>query len=56
MSIEDAKANVGSGVIRRTGILQHGIITSVNNTYVFVRYEGNNHSKATNPSELEFLS
>jgi hypothetical protein len=35
---------------------EDGTITSVNDTYVFVRYAGDTGSKATSPNDLEFLS
>lgn len=54
MTINEAKANIGVKVERRTGILEQGVITSVNDTYVFVRYKGDEHSKATYPDELNF--
>jgi hypothetical protein len=34
----------------------NGVITSVNDTYVFVRYAGDQHSKATAPKDLELLT
>lgn len=34
---------------------EDGMITSVNDTYVFVRYAGDQHSKATSPEDLELL-
>lgn len=34
---------------------EDGVITSVNDTYVFVQYVGDRHSKATRPEDLEFL-
>jgi hypothetical protein len=32
---------------------EDGVIISVNDTYVFVRYTGDQHSKATRPGDLE---
>lgn len=33
-----------------------GTITSVNDFYVFVRYDGDNHSKATKHENLEWVN
>jgi len=32
---------------------EHGVITSFNDTYVFVKYENNTSSQATRPEDLE---
>jgi hypothetical protein len=57
MTIEEAKSLLGAGVVYKNGngSREDGVITSVNNTWVFVRYRGDNHSKATDPSQLEKL-
>lgn len=60
MSIEDAADNIGRVVVYRGHSFgnqsgQQGIITSVNATYVFVRYAGNQTSQATRPQDIEFL-
>lgn len=34
---------------------EDGVITSFNHVFVFVRYKGDLHSKATDPNELEWL-
>jgi hypothetical protein len=36
-----------------TGHRERGIVTSTNNTYVFVRYDGDTGSKATYPANLK---
>jgi hypothetical protein len=68
MNIGEAKANVGRGVVynpevglrRELGYghdrQEDGVITSVNDTYVFVRYTGDQTAKATRPEQLQFLS
>ena len=33
---------------------EEGVITSWNDTYIFVRYGGDNHSKATSPRDLDW--
>lgn len=54
MTIEEAKHNIGAHVVYRSGIIKHGVITSANDWYVFVRYTGDSHSKATNARDLTF--
>jgi hypothetical protein len=39
----------------RVGPHEDGVITSWNDKYIFVRYDGDKTSKATNPSNLDFL-
>lgn len=58
MTVEEARERIGSGVvyIPDHGPREDGIITSVGNYNVFVRYKGDTHSKATNPATLEFLT
>lgn len=58
MNLDDARANVGNGVVykRPDTRLEDGVITSVNDTYVFVRYAGDQTSKATRPEDLELLN
>lgn len=55
MSIDEARASIGLLVIyRRPGQpLDEGVITSVSDRYVFVRYGSNTGSAATNPADLE---
>lgn len=58
MTLDEARANIGVGVTYRPpgGVIEDGVITSVNARWVFVRYRGDNHSKATHPRDLEWLS
>lgn len=55
LTLDIARQNVGRGVIYRPGVGQPeaGVITSVNDTHVFVRYGADRGSKATRPSDLE---
>lgn len=58
MTIEQAKNNIGNRVtyIPYEGCdvsqYEFGVITSVNDSYVFVRYGSNLRSQATNPCDL----
>jgi len=59
MTLDEARERIGSGVVyqsRPGAPLEDGEITSVNDTYVFVRYTGDRTSKATSPGALEFLA
>lgn len=63
MTTEEACAHIGDGVIYRprphrpwADEPEEGIITSVNDSYVFVRYGGQQTSAATNPADLELLA
>lgn len=49
MQIEEARNNICRMVKYRE---EYGIITSVNSTYVFVKYANDNNSKATAPQDL----
>lgn len=53
MKIEEAKNGIGQKVAYKKG-LEYGIITSVNNTFAFVKYGSDAGSKATYPNDLEF--
>jgi len=55
MTINEARASIGLLVIyRRKGQKpDEGVITSVNDRYVFVRYGSQVGSAATNPADLE---
>lgn len=55
MNLEQAAAHIGDRVTYRprAGCLEHGVITSVNDNYAFVRYDGNYWSKATYPGFLQ---
>ena len=52
MTLEEAREHVGSGVVYRG---EDGTITSVNDSFVFVRYGSDQHSKATSPGDLQLL-
>lgn len=55
MTLDEARQSIGSGVVFRGGASsedEDGVITSVNDTYVFVRYGGDQHGKATRPEDL----
>lgn len=47
--IDPTKDDIGRLVIYQVGteFQEEGIVTSFNNFYVFVRFKGENHSKAT---------
>jgi hypothetical protein len=55
LTLEEAAEHVGHGVVY---LPQHedGVITSVNDRWVFVRYSGDSHSKATNAHDLTLLA
>ena len=36
------------------GVQEEGVITSFNDIFIFVRYDGDTHSKATYPHDLEW--
>lgn len=56
MTLDEARDNIGNKVIYYVGF-QHeeGVITSVNEIYVHVRYGADIGSKATRPEDLELL-
>jgi hypothetical protein len=60
MTLALAAAAVERAVVylpsRRWGRLESGVITSVNDTFVFVRYGANQTSTATRPEDLELES
>ena len=60
MTLDNARKNIGR-YVKYTPFkgcdksqIELGVITSVNDSYVFVRYGNDLHSKATNPSDLSF--
>ena len=58
MTLEQARARVGAGVVYRPhpdAIAEDGVITSVNDRYVFVLYAGDRTPKATPAEALTFL-
>ncbi len=58
MTLNEARRHVGHGVVYRTahGPTEQGVITSVNDAYVFVRYGTDAGSQATRPEQLELLA
>ena len=56
MTLSEARDHAGHGVIYATGHrAEDGVITSVGDRWVFVRYAGDQHSKATAPELLTLL-
>lgn len=61
MKLEEAKNGVGRKVVYTPfegcdpSLLEEGVITSVNDRYVFVRYGSDKNSKPTSPYDLKFL-
>jgi replicative DNA helicase len=59
VTLDEARRAVGSGVVyvpHLGGLREDGVITSVNADYVFVRYRGDQTSKATPPECLTLLA
>lgn len=58
MTLETARKRIGSAVVYRPrpGVVEQGVITSVNDRYVFVRYGAQMTSQATSPSDIEPLT
>lgn len=59
MTLAEAAAGVGRGVVytpHHGGPKEDGVITSVNDRYVFVRYGARQGSSATEAADLEFLA
>ena len=57
MTLDEARAAIGRAVVYypTVGKNEDGVITSVNDTFVFVRYGAAKQSAATRPEDLEFL-
>lgn len=58
MTLSEARERVGSGVVYCPypgAQAEDGEITSVNDSYVFVRFVGDRQSKACRAHDLEFL-
>jgi hypothetical protein len=61
MNLEDAKKNIGRGVVYQAypgAPEEDGVITSVNDSYVFVHYRrqySGSAGQATNPKDLRFI-
>jgi hypothetical protein len=58
MTLDEARAHIGEAVAYRVAgeLAEDGVITSVGNVAVFVRYEGDRHSKATDPADLTLIA
>ncbi|OBY33506.1 hypothetical protein [Mycolicibacter kumamotonensis] len=62
MTIDEAREQVGHKVVYRAPHLasdspgEEGVITSVSDSYAYVRYGADVHSKATYPALLEAVS
>lgn len=58
MTLDEAREHVGAGVVYLPPgrPREDGVITSVNDRYVFVRYDGDKGSKATTPTDLILLA
>lgn len=59
ITLAQARNHIGSGVVYTAphgATREDGVITSVGQQFVFVRYAGDNHSKATHPDNLDFLA
>lgn len=56
VTLEAARENIGRGVVYRPGFgePEAGVITSVGEANVFVRYGADRGSKATRPGDLEW--
>jgi len=61
VTLDEAREHIGHGVIYRPYIgglarAEEGTITSVNDSYVFVRYGTRRTSAATSPEDLTLLA
>lgn len=57
MTLSEARERIGSGVVYRPypgAPAEDGEITSVNDSYVFVRFVGDRQSKACRAEDLKF--
>jgi hypothetical protein len=57
--IEPTEADIGRKVIYRDllgvrGVIEEGVISSLNDSWVFVRYDDNPQAQATHRSHLEW--
>ena len=55
MTLQEAKENIGNQVVYTNfiGSYEYGIITSVNDKFIFVRYGEDVGSQATRPEDLK---
>lgn len=55
MTLDEARASIGLLVVYRTEFCgpDEGVVTSVNDHYVLVRYSAHVGSQATDPADLE---
>lgn len=58
MTLDEARASIGAAVFyfSRHTPTERGVITGVNDRYVFVRYRGDRFPKATAPELLELTN
>jgi hypothetical protein len=58
MTLGETREHLGEGVVYRTAYskTEDGVITSVGGRWVFVRYSGDQRSKATDPGMLRLLA
>ena len=58
MTLDQARQHIGDGVVYSPdhGPAEDGTITGTSDRYVFVRYAGDSHSKATAPEDLTLLA
>jgi hypothetical protein len=58
MTLDEARASIGAKVLYRTayGRTDDGVISSVNDRWVLVRYGADTGSKATDPAALSLLA
>ena len=56
ITLEQAAGAIGEGVVYRSGspTPESGVITSVNQNYIFVRFGADRHSKGVYPTDLAF--
>jgi hypothetical protein len=57
MTLAEARDRIGYGVVYHPehGPAEDGVIVGVSEVYVFVRYRGDEHAKATRPEDLTLL-
>lgn len=58
-TLDEAAEHIDRGVVYvpyEGAAPEQGVITSANQTYVFVRYDGDQQSKATRPEDLRWMT